>query len=457
LPKGLAIAGRRVVVLSGSGKAGADNRLEGRGNTVEILSAEFFSALLAIILIDLVLAGDNAIVIALAAKNLPTELRKRAVLWGTLGAIVVRSAMTLVVVWLLKIPGLMLAGGLLLFWIAFKLVAPKENGEGHDVAPATSFWAAMQTIVIADAVMGLDNVLAVAGAAHGSFLLVVIGLLVSIPIVIWGSSLILKIVDRHPGIVYLGGGVLVLTAAKMVASEPLIAPWVSGNSVLVYAFYVLSVVGVLGLGYAINQERRHARGVARQIALISTPAGSPSVVAVRQPTDKPITTRVLLPVDGTANSLQAARQVVKEVLNDPGIVEVHVVNVQVPFSPHVALFSPRADRQAWHRAQAEKAMRPVLAMLAKMGVAYRSHALVGPKAQTIVETADRVGATRIVMGTARKNSLTRLIECSVTNQVLELASVPVEVIAGRAVSPLERFGLPAGFAGAAALAVIAVE
>jgi YjbE family integral membrane protein len=156
---------------------------------MELFSTEFFSALFAIVIIDLVLAGDNAIVIALAARSLPEHLRKRAVMWGTVGAIVVRSAMTMVVVWLLKIPGLLLVGGALLLWIAYKLLLNQDEGEdGHNVVATTSFWGAMKTIIIADAVMGLDNVLAVAGAAHGSFLLVVLGLLISIPIVIWGST-----------------------------------------------------------------------------------------------------------------------------------------------------------------------------------------------------------------------------------------------------------------------------
>src|SRR5688572_14557751 len=158
---------------------------------MELFSGEFFSALAAIIIIDLVLAGDNAIVIALAARGLPGHLARRAILWGTFGAIAVRSAMTLVVVWLLKIPGLLFLGGLALVWIGYKLLAPqKEEGPDSHRQSATSFWAAMKTIIVADAVMGLDNVMAVAGAAHGSFLLVVLGLLISIPIVIWGSQLI---------------------------------------------------------------------------------------------------------------------------------------------------------------------------------------------------------------------------------------------------------------------------
>src|SRR5512135_2110404 len=165
---------------------------------MEFFSAEFFSALAAIVVIDLVLAGDNAIVIALAARNLPARLRTKAIVWGTFGAIAVRTAMTMVVVWLLKIPGLLLVGGLLLVWIAYRLIVNNDNGDGHQLDASSSFWGAMQTIVVADALMGLDNVLAVAGAAQGSFLLVVLGLLISIPIVIWGSQLILRFVERYP-------------------------------------------------------------------------------------------------------------------------------------------------------------------------------------------------------------------------------------------------------------------
>src|SRR6476661_9566289 len=153
---------------------------------MELLSTEFLSALLAIIVIDLVLAGDNAIVIALAARGLPAHLRKSAIIWGTVGAIVVRTAMTLVVVWLLKIPGLLAVGGSLLVYIAWKLVIENDNEEGHKIGGGTTFLGAMKTIVVADALMGLDNVLAVAGAAHGDFSLVVIGLLVSVPIVVFG-------------------------------------------------------------------------------------------------------------------------------------------------------------------------------------------------------------------------------------------------------------------------------
>jgi YjbE family integral membrane protein len=220
---------------------------------MDLFSPEFLSALAAIVVIDLVLAGDNAIVIALAARNLPKRLQTRAIFWGTFGAIAVRSAMTLVVVWLLKIPGLLLAGGLLLIWIAYKLVAPKQD-DGHAVDPAASFWGAMKTIVVADAVMGLDNVLAVAGAAQGSYALVVLGLLISVPIVIWGSTLILKWVERFPAIVYVGAAVLAWTAAKMVASEPLIQEYLVIHPATNWVLYAAIIGGTIGYGYLRNRR-----------------------------------------------------------------------------------------------------------------------------------------------------------------------------------------------------------
>jgi len=215
---------------------------------MELFSSAWFSALAAIVLIDLVLAGDNAIVIALAARNLPQHLQRRAIAWGTVGAVVVRSLMTIGVVWLLKIPGLMLVGGLGLVWIAYKLLVPQEGEESHG-AIANTFWGAMKTIVIADALMGVDNVLGVAGAAHGDFSLVVIGLLISVPIVVWGSTLVLKLVERFPVIIYLGAGVLAYTAAHMIVAEPLLDPLFDPHRIARVATYAVLIVGVLAAGW----------------------------------------------------------------------------------------------------------------------------------------------------------------------------------------------------------------
>ena len=225
---------------------------------MEFLSAPWWSALLAIVLIDLVLAGDNAIVIALAARSLPPALQKKAIVWGTVGAIAVRSVMTVCVVWLLQIPGLMLVGGLGLLWIAYKLLADQDGGE-HDGPVATTFWGAMKTIVVADALMGIDNVLGVAGAAHGSFDLVVIGLLVSVPIVVYGSSVVLKLVERFPVIIQLGAAVLAFTAAKMIEAEPFLSAVFDdpSHAPLRWILYVLAIGGVCGSGWWMTRIKQN--------------------------------------------------------------------------------------------------------------------------------------------------------------------------------------------------------
>jgi YjbE family integral membrane protein len=219
-----------------------------------MVTAEFWSALAAIIVIDLVLAGDNAIVIALAAHNLPKQHQRKAILWGTVGAVLVRTSLTAGMLWLLKAPGLMLAGGALLVWIAYRLLTGDDGGREHDVAPAAGFWAAMRTIVIADAVMGLDNMLAVAGAAHGSILLVVLGLLISIPIVVWGSTLILRWLERFPSLLYVGGAVLAWTAVKMITGEPFVQELLQERRGAVNALYVLVVGGTLGFAWLRNRR-----------------------------------------------------------------------------------------------------------------------------------------------------------------------------------------------------------
>lgn len=237
---------------------------------MEIFSAAFMQALIAIIIIDLVLAGDNAIVIGLAARNLPPELQKKAVFWGAIGAVVVRAVLTSVVVWLLKIPGFLLVGGLALIYIAFQLVHEDDGGASEDnVKGGTTFRAAIQTIVVADAIMGVDNVLAVAGAAHGSFLLVIIGLLVSIPIVMFGSTLILKWVERFPIIIVGGAGILGWTAAKMITSEASIAKFFVEHhewKLALYAFCI-GIIVVMPLLHRFR-ERMELKWVAVGFTLV---------------------------------------------------------------------------------------------------------------------------------------------------------------------------------------------
>ncbi|CAM4040172.1 TerC family protein [Cohnella lubricantis] len=224
---------------------------------MDILSLDFLAALLTIIFIDLLLAGDNAIVIGLAARNLPKEHQKKAIWLGMGGAVLIRVVATLLVVYLLKIPFLLAIGGVVLLWIAYKLLVQEEHHD--DIQGGSSLWGAVRTIVIADAAMGLDNVIAVAGAAHGSVLLVVLGLLISIPVIVWGSTIFVKLIGRFPWIIYLGSAVLAYTAAKMVTHEPQLEGLFHDHQALSWTFIVLMIIAVLVGGWRTSVSKARKR------------------------------------------------------------------------------------------------------------------------------------------------------------------------------------------------------
>jgi len=187
---------------------------------------ELILSLGAIVLIDVVLGGENALVIAMASRRLSPELKKRALLWGTFGAVAVRFLCVAALTYLLMIPGLRLVGGLALLYIAYTLVK-SHGGEHGEVNAATTFWGAMGTIVWADAVMGLDNALAIAGAAGGNWWLIIFGLLLSVPIILFGSTMVAKIMERWPKTIWIGAAVLVIVACQMIWNEPLLQDWIN--------------------------------------------------------------------------------------------------------------------------------------------------------------------------------------------------------------------------------------
>lgn len=210
-------------------------------------------AILAIILIDIVLAGDNALVIGMAANKLPPELRKKAILWGTFGAIGIRFASVAALTYLLMIPGLRLVGALALIWIGWKLVF--DNGE-HDVKAATTFWGAISTIVVADAVMGIDNALGIAAAANGNWWFIIFGLLVSVPIILFGAGLVSKILEKYPDSVFVGSFVLFLVSIQMMIKEPLMADWWSGlGATMLKVLPWIAALVITAIQY--NQARLH--------------------------------------------------------------------------------------------------------------------------------------------------------------------------------------------------------
>ncbi|MBF5004920.1 TerC family protein [Diaphorobacter caeni] len=236
-----------------------------------LTSPEFWVALGQIIIIDILLGGDNAVVIALACRKLPPAQRTKGIIWGTAGAIILRVILIAFAMTLLNLPFLKAVGAILLVWIGVKLLAPDEEGHG-DVAGSDRLLAAIKTIIVADLVMSVDNVIAIAGAAQNagehSFLLVVLGLLISIPIIVWGSQLVIKLMERFPLIITAGGMLLGWIAGGMLVTDPVFAnpdkwQWmfkIAQTDAIKYGASVAGAVLVLVIGKAILAKRKASGG-----------------------------------------------------------------------------------------------------------------------------------------------------------------------------------------------------
>ena len=219
---------------------------------------QFWFEVFQIIVVNILLSGDNAVVIALACRNLPPQQRKKGILWGVLGAIGLRIVLTFFAISLLAYPYLKLIGAGLLLWIGIKLVADDENAE-HKVDGSDRLLAAVWTIIVADLVMSLDNVMAVAGAARGNVHLIVFGLVISIPIVILGSQVIMRLIQRFPTLVLAGGGLLGYIAGEMAVDDPAVAQWVSATiGGLVWLVPIAGFALVVGAGLWLTRRRKRA-------------------------------------------------------------------------------------------------------------------------------------------------------------------------------------------------------
>lgn len=189
-------------------------------------NAQFWNGLIQIIFVNILLSGDNAVVIALACRSLPDKYRNKAVLAGSAGAVAIRVLFCLIISWLMTIPAIKLIGGVLLLWIGVKLMVPEHEGEGEGIKSSASIWGAIQTIVVADVVMSLDNVIAIVAAAGGNIVLIVIGLLMSVPLIIFGSQLLMKVLNRFPLLVTAGAGLLGWLGGEIMAGDSLVHHWV---------------------------------------------------------------------------------------------------------------------------------------------------------------------------------------------------------------------------------------
>ena len=224
----------------------------------ELETAQFWIGLWQIVLVNIVLSGDNAVVIALAARSLPPQQQKKAVLWGAGAAVVMRIILTIIAVEMLKWPWLKLIGAALLLWIAVKLLVPEDGGD-DGIESSDNLWAAIKTILIADLVMSLDNVIGVAAAAKGSLTLLVLGLAISIPLVVFGATMLMRLMERFPVIIVIGAGLLGWVAGDMAATDPVVKEWVNTHAAwLHYAAPAVGAVAVIAVGKWLA-ARAHAR------------------------------------------------------------------------------------------------------------------------------------------------------------------------------------------------------
>ena len=233
---------------------------------MEFLATIDWAVIAQIIMIDILLGGDNAVVIALACRNLHPNQRRKGIMWGTAGAIILRIALVAFAVTLLQIPFLKFTGGILLLWIGYKLMVQSEDDGGHELEASDKLWAAVKTIIVADIAMSVDNVIAIAGAAgqvdaaHHQFGYIVFGLLVSIPLIVGGSQIVLYLIDRFPWIVTLGAGLLGWIAGGMIFSDPGMIKYL-GAGIENYATIagIVAAVGVMLYGEVMKRQKKKSK------------------------------------------------------------------------------------------------------------------------------------------------------------------------------------------------------
>ena len=379
---------------------------------------EFWIALVQIIGVNIVLSGDNAVVIALAARGLPPAHQKKAVAWGSGAAVLMRIVLTIVAVELLRLPYLKLVGAGLLLWIAIQLLVPEEGEGGHGTA-VTSMAAAIKTILLADLVMSLDNVIAVAAAAKGSTVLLIIGLAISIPLVVFASQLLLKLMDRFPVIITAGAALLGWVAGDMAVTDPIDKPWVDAQAAFLHWGAPLAgAIFVIVVGKWWGARKSAALHAARAAA---------AAVAVPAAAGRRHLQRILVAVDGSEGSARAVNNAlaIREELRDPRAMDLHVINVQRPVSGDVASFVASQNLREYHQERHAVDMAPALEALKAAEVRFTEHTRVGDPGHVIAELAEELGCDLIVMGTRGLGGHTAALVGSVAQRVLEHASVPV--------------------------------
>jgi YjbE family integral membrane protein len=393
-----------------------------------LTSPEFWIAVGQIIMIDILLGGDNAVVIALACRKLPPKQRTQGILWGTAGAIVLRVILIFFALKLLAIPFLKIVGALLLIWIGVKLLVP-EHEDGHaNIAGSDRLWGAVKTVIVADFVMSVDNVIAIAGAAEASgtghgMALVIFGVLVSIPIIVWGSQMVIKLMDRFPIIITLGAMLLGWIAGTMTVTDPVLvnpdvipsAPKIAATDLVRYGAGVAGALLVLIIGKVLV-ARQAREAVPEPVAAAPTGAGR--------------LRRILLAVDGSDNAARATQHVIdmRKDLAEPAALDLHLVHVQRPVSGDVSSFIASQSLEEYYKEQSDQALEPSRRLLDEAGVTYQVHERVGVPGEAIAKEAHTQACDLIVLGTRGHSAQVSALLGSVAQSTIEHARVPVLLV-----------------------------
>lgn len=366
-----------------------------------------------IILIDILLGGDNAVVIALACRRLPPHLRSKGILWGVVGAVGARVVLIFFALQLLELPYLKAVGALLLVWIGVKLMLPEEEEAHGKLEGGTTLWSAVRTVIVADAVMSLDNVIAVAAAADGHLGLVIFGILVSVPIIVWGSKFVLMLIDRFPLVITLGAALLGWIAGGMLVGDQAWKGWYEAQpSWFGTAAAAAGALLVVALGTLFSRRARARHAVAPAAAAAPARAG---------------TQRVLVPVD-VGSPLEAIAQHLRaERTRDPGL-EIELLNVRMPVDGHARSFVSADEVASYHDDESRQALAPAQAALAAAGVPCTTRHEVGHVTPTILRRAREFGADRIVMGRHGRSDLVDRLLGSIASDVSAQAHVPVTLV-----------------------------
>ena len=389
---------------------------------IEYLSSPlFWVGLGQVVLVNVLLSGDNAVVIALAARSLPPHQQKQAIIWGSVAAIVLRVVLTIVAVEMLKLPYLKLIGSIALFWVAIQLLVPEGDGD-DGFETSNSLFVAIRTILIADLVMSLDNVIGVAAAAKGDDVLVFIGLAISIPLIIFGSTVFVKLMDRFPVIITGGAALLGWVAGEMLITDPSIVNWIATN----WSWMEIHLPLMGEVSWAQIAGALFVLAVGK---IMTARAEKGEIVAegeVEAPGDgREVGRKVLLLVDGSDCALRAAEYVARANESYKKAPEMHLLNVQRPFPGTVG---GHAGAEKLHEDEGLKALSAVRKVLDDAKVSYSHHVGVGEPVDVVANFVRDQGIYSVIMGSHGAGAAANLLLGSFASKVLSAVNVPVVLV-----------------------------